>query len=268
MKLLLKHSCCILTSLCAMNPSNLHAADKAPGNDIVDTAVAAGDFTILAKALQAADLVDALKGIGPFTVFAPNDAAFKRLPKGTLENLLKPENKDQLVKILTYHVVSGKVDGSTAVTLKEGETLNGEKISIRFKNAALYINESRVMATDIASSNGVIHVIDNVLIPKNLTPEKVAVELPKGKQAVSMKIIEDAIDVGVDTFNSGNEKACAKIYQIAILAVLEIKAEQLDPELIENAEKTLKEVSVTKNASDNAWALRRILDATYQKLAK
>ncbi|MCB5205096.1 fasciclin domain-containing protein [Neorhizobium sp. T786] len=138
-----------------------HAADK----DIVDTAVGAGNFATLAAALEAADLVSTLKGDGPFTVFAPTDAAFAKLPAGTVDNLLKPENKQQLVDILTYHVVPGKVMATDVVALDEAKTVNGKMIDVQVDGGAVKVNEANVTATDVAASNGVIHVIDQVIMP-------------------------------------------------------------------------------------------------------
>ncbi len=134
-------------------------------SDIVDTAVAAGNFTTLAAALQAAGLIDTLKGAGPFTVFAPTDAAFAKLPAGTVENLLKPETKAKLVDILTYHVVAGKVDAKTAVTLDEATMVNGDKADIQVTGKTVTIDGANISATDIMSSNGIIHVIDSVMMP-------------------------------------------------------------------------------------------------------
>ena len=133
--------------------------------DIVDTAVAAGDFTTLAAALQAAGLVDTLKGDGPYTVFAPTDEAFAKLPAGTVETLLMPENKDQLIEILTYHVVPGKVEASDVVLLTSAATANGTDVKISVVESKVYVNESQVIATDIEASNGVIHVVDTVILP-------------------------------------------------------------------------------------------------------
>ena len=139
---------------------------KAASKDIVDTAVAAGSFKTLAAALGAAGLVDTLKGAGPFTVFAPTDEAFAKLPKGTVEDLLKPENKDKLVAILTYHVVSGKVMSKTAVTLDKATALNKQEIALAVVDKALTLNKSaKVVTADIECSNGVIHVIDTVILP-------------------------------------------------------------------------------------------------------
>jgi len=133
--------------------------------DIVDTAVAAGSFTTLAKALTAADLVATLKGPGPFTVFAPTDEAFAKLPAGTLENLLKPENKAMLRRVLTYHVVPGKVMAADVVKLSSAKAVSGDMLSIKASGGTVMVNRSRVVNTDIAASNGVIHVVDTVLLP-------------------------------------------------------------------------------------------------------
>jgi uncharacterized surface protein with fasciclin (FAS1) repeats len=134
--------------------------------DIVDTAVAAGDFKTLAAALQAAGLVDTLKGTGPFTVFAPTDEAFAKLPAGTVADLLKPENKQKLISILTYHVVSGKVLAKQVVKLHEAKTLNGQDVKITVDGGKVMVNNANVIKTDILCSNGVIHVIDAVLLPQ------------------------------------------------------------------------------------------------------
>jgi uncharacterized surface protein with fasciclin (FAS1) repeats len=133
--------------------------------DIVDTAVAAGNFTTLAAALEAGDLVGTLKSDGPFTVFAPTDEAFAKLPAGTVESLLLPENKDKLVEILTYHVVPGKVKAADVVTLNSAQTVNGSDLDIRVEQQMVFVNDARVVATDIAASNGVIHVVDTVILP-------------------------------------------------------------------------------------------------------
>ena len=133
--------------------------------DIVDTAVSAGSFNTLAAALEAADLVDALKQPGPYTVFAPTDEAFANLPAGTLEELLKPENKEKLIAILTYHVVPGEVDSAEVVKLSSAKTLNGKDIAIEVKDGNVMVNSAKVVKPDVKASNGVIHVIDTVIIP-------------------------------------------------------------------------------------------------------
>ena len=140
--------------------------EKKAEKDIVDTAVAAGDFTTLAAALDAAGLVGTLKGDGPFTVFAPTDAAFAALPEGTVESLLKPENKEQLVSILTYHVVPGKVTSGDVVKLNSATTVNGQSVAIDASGGTVKVDGATVTAVDIAASNGVIHVIDQVILPE------------------------------------------------------------------------------------------------------
>jgi uncharacterized surface protein with fasciclin (FAS1) repeats len=143
--------------------SSAFAASK---KDIVDTAIAAGDFKTLAAALQAAGLVDTLKGPGPLTVFAPTDEAFAKLPAGTVEDLLKPEDKEKLTSILTYHVVAGKVMAKDVVKLHEAKTVNGQEVKITVEDGKVMVNNANVVKTDILCTNGVIHVIDAVLLPQ------------------------------------------------------------------------------------------------------
>lgn len=145
----------------------------AGGNkDIVDTAVKAGNFKTLAAALQAAGLVDTLKGSGPFTVFAPTDEAFAKLPAGTVETLLKPENKDKLVKILTYHVVAGDVTSKNLLEMKATKmgdfavkSLEGDSIDVKFSGKSVMVDNATVIMADVKASNGVIHAIDSVIMP-------------------------------------------------------------------------------------------------------
>jgi uncharacterized surface protein with fasciclin (FAS1) repeats len=135
--------------------------------DIVDTAVAAGSFKTLAAALKAAGLIDTLKGPGPFTVFAPTDEAFAKLPAGTVETLLKPENKARLTRILTSHVVAGKVMAADAARLTSAKAVSGDTLTIAAQGGGVMIDKAKVVKTDIAASNGVIHVIDTVILPKD-----------------------------------------------------------------------------------------------------
>ena len=159
-------SVCLLTSfalagiVAATSPVRAQHA-----KDIVDTAVAAGSFTTLAKALAAADLVNTLKGPGPFTVFAPTDAAFAKLPAGTLDTLLKPENKAMLQRVLTYHVVAGNVMAADVVKLSSAKAVSGDLLSIKINGESVMIDNAHVVKADVAASNGVIHVIDTVLLP-------------------------------------------------------------------------------------------------------
>jgi uncharacterized surface protein with fasciclin (FAS1) repeats len=141
-------------------------AYAAAQKDIVDTAVDAGSFNTLAAALEAGGLVETLKGSGPFTVFAPTDEAFAKLPEGTVENLLKPENKEQLVAVLTYHVVPGEVLSEQLVTLDQAKTVNGQSVAIAVQDGKVMVNNAHVVQADVMASNGVIHVIDTVILPE------------------------------------------------------------------------------------------------------
>jgi uncharacterized surface protein with fasciclin (FAS1) repeats len=161
----------VLTALPAQ-AQNQSDSDRA---NIVQTAQNAGNFETLVAALKAADLVEALKGEGPFTVFAPTDDAFGALPEGTLDNLLKPENKSQLQSILKFHVVQGKAMASDVTGMDEAETLEGATVGIQTEDGAVVLtgkNNATVTATDVMASNGVIHVIDAVLMP----PERTAMQ--------------------------------------------------------------------------------------------
>ena len=144
--------------------ASTQANDKQEKN-IVQIAAGAGQFNTLVAAVKAAGLVDTLEGTGPFTVFAPTDAAFARLPKGTVESLLKPENKDKLTAILTYHVLSGAVP-STAVKTMDAKTVNGKSVSLKVSASGVTVDNATVVKADIMASNGVIHVIDNVILPQ------------------------------------------------------------------------------------------------------
>ena len=150
-----------VVSLCFSASPAQAQSDK----DIVDTAVEAGTFNTLAAALTAADLIEVLKGEGPFTVFAPTDEAFAKLPEGTVESLLLPENKDQLVAILLYHVVAGSVTSDMVITLDSAATVNGASVEITTSDMGVMVDAANVTAVDILASNGVIHVIDSVILP-------------------------------------------------------------------------------------------------------
>jgi len=257
----------LLAALLITGP--LHAADcteakpmaKAtqPGAkaDIVATAVAAGQFTTLAKALAAADLVDALRGDGPFTVFAPTDAAFAKLPKGTVESLLKPENKAKLQEILKYHVVAGKVDAAAAVGLGSAKTLGGGEVVITLTDGRLKVNQANVIKTDLAAANGLIHVIDEVLIPAEHSMATTG-NSPRG-------LISLAVERGAPLFNDGQPAACAAIYEITANALLQLP----DDEIPSSARKTLAKALAEardQSAEKRAWTLRHALDSTVAKL--
>jgi uncharacterized surface protein with fasciclin (FAS1) repeats len=142
-----------------------HMSSSTYDKDIVETAMAAGQFNTLLAAAQAAGLVDVLQSEGPFTVFAPTDEAFAKLPEGTVEELLKPENRDKLAAILTYHVVSGKLMAEDVVGMSELKSVQGDMLEVSLKHGKAYIDDAQIIKTDISASNGVIHVIDSVVLP-------------------------------------------------------------------------------------------------------
>lgn len=149
----------------AVNAAHHEGGHDMPSQTIVEIAAGNDDFSTLVAALTAAGLVDVLSGEGPFTVFAPTNAAFAKLPAGTVETLLKPENKDQLVAVLTYHVVAGKVMAAQVVELDSATTVQGEAVSIVVSTSGVMVNNANVVTTDIEATNGVIHVIDTVILP-------------------------------------------------------------------------------------------------------
>ena len=174
-------------------------------SDIVATAVEAGTSNTLVAAVQAAGRSRALQGDGPFTVFVPTDEAFAKLPAGTLESLLKPENKGQLTAILTYHVAPGRLMASDVVSRERIETLNGQQPAINADGHGVRIDQANVIKTDIVTANGVIHVIDEVILPR---------EESSARNEAS-HLIESAISRGVPLFNEGQPEACSAVYQMA-----------------------------------------------------
>ena len=222
---------------------------SAPKKDIVDTAVEAGSFKTLVTAVKAAGLVDTLKGKGPFTVFAPTDEAFAKLPKGTVASLLKPENKEKLVDILTYHVVSGKVKAKKAAKLDSAKTVNGAEITIKPSGKTLMINQVKVVKADIKTSNGIIHVIDAVLLP---TPKKVSNN--------TNHIIENAIHKGVPLFNTGNHTQTAALYMRAGNDILGQCSSSTCPESAKTIKTAMQKASAESCPTSQAWIMRRAFD--------
>lgn len=194
--------------------------------DIVDTAVSAGKFNTLVAAVKAAGLVDTLKSKGPFTVFAPTDEAFKKLPEGTVENLLKPENKDKLVSLLKYHVVSGSVMAADVVKLDSAKSVEGSPIQIAVKDGGVMLNgKTKVVKTDIKTSNGVIHVIDSVIMPpekKDIVDTAVAAEdfstLVAAVKAAGL--VETLKGEGPFTVFAPNDKAFGKVDEATLKSLL------------------------------------------------
>lgn len=192
--------------------------------NIVETAVEAGSFKTLAAALTAADLVDAVKGPGPFTVFAPTDEAFAKLPKETVETLLKPENKSKLQDILKYHVVKGKVMAADVVKVKGAVALNGQRIDVKVDGGKVSVDSANVVKTDIGCTNGVIHVIDSVILPASDAIPAVADKAGKFKTllaAVKAAGLAEALSgEGPFTVFAPTDEAFAKIPQATIADLL------------------------------------------------
>ena len=226
---------------------------KAQPKDIVDTAVGAGTFTRLTAALKAAGLVETLKGEGPFTVFAPTDDAFAKLPEGTVARLLRPENKKQLIAVLTHHVVAGRVPLGT----KSLASLEGSALSVAGKG--LRVNGANVLKPNIEASNGIIHVIDTVLVPKLPEP---------GPADAARRLIELAVSRGVPLFNSGQPESCASIYEVSLRALLALEGPFPGRTERESIRKALGAAADSDDAREKAWTLRRALDSAYRSLPK
>lgn len=219
---------------------------------IPEVATEAGTFNTLVAAVKAAGLAETLSGKGPFTVFAPTDEAFAALPAGTVETLLKPENKQQLVDILTYHVVSGRVYSDAAVNAKAAKSLQGGSIKITASDEGVKINDANLVAIDIDASNGVIHVIDAVLLP------------PKDNAKV-IKQLEDTVSKGAALYNSGHHHACAELYMTTMRGLMSSDLSQSSKDYMSGV---INSASNHHSATDKAWTLRRGIDTMYSRLIK
>lgn len=229
----------------------IHVIDAVmlPRNDVIEAARSAGSFRTLLAAIEAAGLTDTLRGDGPFTVFAPTDEAFGKLPKDALDVLLK--DKAKLASVLTYHVVSGKVMAADVVKLKDAKTVQGQSVKID-ASAGVKVNGSKVLKTDVPATNGVIHVIDAVLLPPD-----VKLGDANGEVGRSLRL---AIERGVPLFNSGNVEACAAVYEVAALTVLELAGDAWDAGLRARLAQGLRAAGQSHVAADRAWALRHAFD--------
>jgi len=223
-----------------------------PAPDLIDVATSAGSFTTLAAALDAAGLVDALRAEGPFTVFAPTDAAFAALPAGTVESLLRPESRDQLIDILTLHVVPGRVPAADAVIAGTAESLSGAPLTFALEKGGLRVNGTSVIDTDIDARNGVIHVIDSVLLPPGS---------PAPTGATALDLIGLAINRGAPLFNNGQHAACAAVYEVAAISLRDLGAPALPAAASRLLAADLARLERIRDPADRSWALRGTLDA-------
>lgn len=227
--------------------------ERPENGDIVDTAVIAGQFKTLLAAVDAAGLLEVLRGPGPLTVFAPSDDAFNKLPDGTVERLLRPENGDELRALLSYHIVPGKI----LLGAQSPATLHGRSLRIA-PTGSFTVDTAKVAVTDVMASNGVIHVIDKVLTPSMGAPTS---------RAAARTAIELAIRRGVPLFNDGQPSACVAVYEVATASLLKSHPDVLS----DNARSALRDAlsSVVRDRDDpiaQAWTLRRALDVAYDSL--
>ena len=224
------------------------------GNNLVEVAKASGGFKTLLAAATAADLVGVLSGEGPLTVLAPTDEAFAKLPSGTVETLLKPENREQLVGILKNHVIAGRVTLAKALEAREASSLQGSKIVFKFEDGRVRVGPATLTKADIAASNGVIHVIDQVLIPART----------KTGALNAAGLIELAIERGVPIFNHGDLAGCAALYEVTAEALRTLTSV---PEASRKVlAKALQEARLEKSPRQRAWILRAALDQTLASL--
>jgi len=214
----------------------------------------AGLFGTLLAAVGAADLIDVLNGEGPFTVLAPTDDAFSKLPEGTVESLLKPENKGKLADILEYHVLSGRVYSDQVAKVSQATTLLGRTIEPSVSADGLRINDSLVVQADIDAANGVIHVIDSVLLPRSMSPRE------------ALQTLKQAINRGVPLFNHGNSKACADIYMEACQQIIESADENMPHEIMATMKATVDRAKKIDHSGARAWALRHGMDSAMHSI--
>ncbi len=225
-------------------------------DSIPATAKAAGQFETLLAAVGAAGLADVLSGPGPFTVFAPTDDAFAALPDGTVDSLLKPENKQKLVDILKYHVIAGRVYDNDAVQSERAETLLSRSLNIRLSASGIKVNESQVLMKNIDTSNGVVHVIDSVLIPSSMTSQEL------------MSTLNDAVRRGVPIFNAGHHGQCCDIYMATMKSIMSAGIENADEHTMSLIESTIERANDTHDVTERAWVLRRGIDSLYSRSGK
>ena len=240
--------------------SVIHVIDQVilPSSDTIPaTAAKAKTFETLLAAVKAAGLAEVLSGKGPFTVFAPTHKAFGKLPKGTVDSLLKPENRAKLFAILKFHVVSGRVYSNAALSLGKAKTLQGGSIQIAANENGAIVNDAKLVALDIDASNGVIHVIDRVLIPgKN---QKVG-------SAEAKQMIEHAINRGVDLYNSGHHISCTEVYEQAARKIVQYGDDQMPPLAMSSLKSALAMTKHSQCMTTNAWTLRRGLNLAYHHI--
>lgn len=241
-------------------PVTAGETDSDREQSLLEIARAAGSFKTLLKALEVTDLESALEGAGPFTIFAPTDAAFARLAPGTLDSLLLPENRARLVQILKFHVVSGEQDSGEALRSESLTTLEGGSLRVRLEQGRLQVNQTPVTANDLRATNGTIHIIDGVLIPA-------APSIPEvDPNSAAIGILSLAIERGVPLFNDGQELACASLYELAVRSLLDRPCD-LSASVLAALGESLAKASRDRDATGAAWTLRAGMDRAIQLLS-
>lgn len=224
-------------------------------NDIPTLAKNAGQFNTLLAAVGQAGLAEALSSAGPFTVFAPTDEAFAKLPADTIPTLLKPENKSQLVNILKYHVIPARVYAADAVKAQTATTLSGRSVKIGFSEQGISINDAKVVGANLDASNGVVHVIDSVLIPSpQLTP------------AETLTMLNGAVEKGAPVFNAGHHGQCCNIYMATLQKVKSTGVAGADAHTMSMIETALTNATNTHDTTQRAWVLRNCIDSVYTRM--
>lgn len=241
-----------IASIKAVN--HLDSAKLKNENTLVNVAKAAGGFETLLAAVTAADFVGALSGDGPLTVLAPTDEAFAKLPAGTVDTLLKPENREKLVAILKNHLIPGQIPLAKALDAREAASLHGSKISFQFKDGRILVGNATLLQADISASNGMLHVIDQVLIPPSKSNEPLT----------PSQLVELAIERGVPVFNDGDFEGCAAIYEVTVEALRTMESIPKSSRKI--LLKALTEAREEKSPQDQAWILRKAIDKTWANL--
>ncbi|MBU6239180.1 MAG: fasciclin domain-containing protein [Planctomycetes bacterium] len=244
----------VLTTDIVCDNGVIHVIDSVilpSSKTIPETAKAAGSFETLLAAANAAGLAEVLGSTGPFTVFAPTDEAFGKLPAGTVETLLKPENKAQLVDILKYHVVPGRVYSEKVLDSKAIKTLQGASAAISLRDGSPRIQDAKILKTDIDASNGVIHIIDSVILPP-----------PSGADA--KRKLEEAVAKGATLFNAGHHSECVSVYRSTMN---DLMSTSLPNSMKTHMSTVLRTADHTQCTTEQAWVLRRGIDQMYQQLA-
>jgi transforming growth factor-beta-induced protein len=236
------------------------AKSDGSSKNIVETAASTGKFKTLIAAARAAGLADTLQGPGPFTVFAPTDEAFSKLPKGTVESLLKPENRDKLAAILKYHVVSGNVSLPKALEAGKGKTVLGPSLTIKFTDGRVHVGTATLLTADVTASNGTIHVIDGVLLPPASTGETAG-------RVKARELIHLAIERGVPLFNDNHPEACKAVYEVTSQALLNMPATMLKSDARDKLAGALSRIKDETSSRAQAWTLRHALDDVHESLS-